>query len=440
MNKFKKNPDDTLSLDEFSEHLRKRNMDLYFPRDEQRLLFEKFDTEHSMRLSVSNIVAQSQQDLAQNPPIASLTIRDSDVKDLILHKIDEQRSTEKLASSPRQTRLQLKRTLRNLDPDSTGYISKDTLRWALSDQYLNLHLTDDEIQTAVDLCPVSPRSGQINYDKFVRILNIRNSDPIGHPIFDAKANNITRLRQRVKQLQALESDPQLLKRREELLKICMVGPGPSGISKYLDPERQVPIPNLDEVDTSHPVQQIVESLSKNASGQTSPVRTAYNTQMHSPSSTMYTTAEFNDDRFMHDYDNFGPSVNHPSRTKVKYPLTIDLADAHAGHTESVPGGRRRGPEHPTNWGLIHHEGPHSLSSTKSSSALLDNRTLSTGDMNRSLSSSMLHSDASRYRSTQSEYFTPLEYQPSMPVTRPGVIGDAMKAALEREVCVKQLRY
>jgi hypothetical protein len=409
-------------------------MDLYFPRDEQRLLFEKFDTEHSMRLSVSNIIAQSQEDLARAPPNAGSIKVDSEVKDLILHKIDEQRVSEKLVSSPRQTRLQLKRTLRNLDPESTGYISKDQLKWALGEKYLNLHLSDDEIQAAADLCPPSPRSGQINYDKFVRVLNIRNSDPIGDPLFDAKANNITRLRQRVKQLQALESDPALLKRRDELLKICMVGPGPQGITKYLDPERVIPIPELDESETSHPVKQIVETLSRNVSGKNSPIRSVSQSRVQSPNSTMYSSAEYNDRRAAFDHDNFRPTVNHPSRTKVKYPLTIELAEAHGGHSEPSPGGRRRGPENATNWGLIHHEGPHSLSGTMSSSALLSHVQTS-GDFSRSLSSSTLYGEPERYRSTQAEYYTPLEYQPSMPVTRPGVIGDAMKCALEREVCI-----
>lgn len=36
-------------------------------------------------------------------------------------------------------------------------------------------------------------------------------------------------------------------------------------------------------------------------------------------------------------------------------------------------------------------------------------------------------------STNEEYFTPLDYQPSKPVSRPGVIGDAMKCALERDL-------
>ncbi|CAE7557116.1 unnamed protein product [Symbiodinium microadriaticum] len=428
-----------LSLDEFSEHLRKRNMDLYFPRDEQRLLFESLDKTHSMRLPVADIIRQSQVDALE--AAEQLDNFQSELKDLIMHKIDDQRGREKLVSSPRQTKHQLVRTLRNLDPQSTGYISREKLEYALSDRYLGLNLSEEEMRAAVDLCPPSGRTGEISYDKFVRLLNIRNSDAITDPFFDAKAAGITRLKARIQQLSDLENDPALKERREELLKICMIGPGPSGISKYLDPERRDPIPQI-PADSSGPVRALVEQ-EQGMSGATSPAISA-NRGFHSGHDDGYrayvdTTGDRYEDYEDYDNDHFRPTVNHPSRTKVKYPMTVDLATAHGEHKESIPGGRRRGPGHTTNWGLIRHDEPHTfgsqtLSGSVSSPALLGSRahTASNLTLGSSASSIRLTDSRSRYTSTHAEHYTPLEYKPSMPVTRPGVIGDAMQAAMDRE--------
>ena len=420
-------------------------MDLYFPRDEQRLLFESLDKSHSMRLPVSTIIQQSLADAPQTAHHIDDHL-EYEAKDLILHKIDEQRGREKLVSSPRQTKRQLVRTLRNLDPHSTGYISKEKLQYALSAQYLGLNLSSDELQAALDLCPPSSRTGEINYDKFVRLLNIRNSDPINDPFFDAKAAGITRLKARINQLTEQEHDETLLKRRNELLKICMIGPGPSGISKYLDPDRKEPVPTIPP-DSSGPVQAHLcreFDLSKPVSPVLSPRKADTVNQRHFATyvDTSVDRRYDDDDVYFRDTDHFRPTVNHPSRTKVKYPMTVELASAHSDHQYSAPVGRRRGPEHVTDWSLVRHEGTPSgvnsqgqLGSSASSPALLGDRALSVTEMTRSFSASSMtgSQDLSRHRSVQADYFTPLEYKPSMPVSRPGVIGDAMRGAMEREV-------
>mmetsp|Transcript_15839 Transcript_15839/g.23841 ORF Transcript_15839/g.23841 Transcript_15839/m.23841 type:complete len:268 (-) Transcript_15839:962-1765(-) len=235
---LKKDVSSDTPLDEFSEHLRKRNMHLYFPRDEQRLLFERFDKDHCNRIHVSEFLEHSQ--LMGDSCRQSDSRFQSETKDLILSKIDDQRSKEKLVQSPRQTKLQLVRTLRNLDPKSTGYVSRDKLKWALGPEYLNLNLSEEEIQAAVDLCPPSERTGKISYDKFVRLLDICNNEPISDPFFDARANQITLFKKRLGNLDAVANDKDLLDRREELLKVCMIGPGESGLTAYLDPFRTAP--------------------------------------------------------------------------------------------------------------------------------------------------------------------------------------------------------
>ena len=440
-----------LTLDELSEHLRMRNMDLYFPRDEQRLLFESLDKTHSMRLPVATIIQHS---LVQAPHPQPAQHRDDhlqyETKDILLHKIDKQRERDKLISSPRQTRRQLVRTLRNLDPHSTGYISKEKLQYALSAQYLGLNLSSDELQAAVDLCPPSSRTGEIQYDKFVRLLNIRNSDPINDPFFDAKAAGITRLKARIHQLTEQEHDEALLTRRKELLKVCMIGPGSCNSSKCFDSDRMVHEDTVTEqTEQAHLEQAHVSQefhISDTMSSVLTPIkkdRASYRNR-----STLVGTCgvgvrhEVDDSDTHSPTGHFRPAVNHPSRAKVKYPMTVELAAAHGDHRERVGGGRRRGPDHVTNWSLVREEGTSSgvnsqgqLGTSSSSPALLGDHALSVTEMTRSFSASSMtgSQDLSRHRSVQADYFTPLEYKPSMPVSRPGVIGDAMRGAMEREV-------
>eukprot|EP00602_Paraphysomonas_sp_CaronLab_P000610 CAMPEP_0185022386 /NCGR_PEP_ID=MMETSP1103-20130426/5101_1 /TAXON_ID=36769 /ORGANISM="Paraphysomonas bandaiensis, Strain Caron Lab Isolate" /LENGTH=663 /DNA_ID=CAMNT_0027554433 /DNA_START=93 /DNA_END=2084 /DNA_ORIENTATION=- len=416
---LKKDATSKLTLDEFSEHLRKRNMDLYFPRDEQRLLFELFDKDHSNRVQISDLLEHSQS--MDDSSIPSGTRWKSETKDLIFSKIDEQRGKEKLVQSPRQTKLQLVRTLRNLDPRSTGYVDKDQLKWALGPGYLNLNLTDEEIQAAVDLCPPSSRTGKISYDKFVRVLDIRNTDPIADPFFDARANQITMLKKRLATLDAVANDKDLLDRRDELLKVCMVGPGESGLAAFLDPMRTAPTTTQSSsLRMGSPEKEALEDMDQ---GRRAPPRLSHRQSSFNIDTTHYEEPEDDEQVDASGRRHFRATMNHPSRSRVKYPMTVDLAQAHSEHRESIPGGRRRGPDAVTDWGIIQHDSSYPPSP--------DTRPATSSMLATSKSLSALETD-SRYRSTQSEYYTPLEYKPSMPVTRPHVIGDAMRCAMERE--------
>ena len=384
-------------------------MDLYFPRDDQRLFFEKLDTTHSSKIQVKNIIQHFQENpsndltLKFSPKVtlpSDLSSEEIEVKDLILSKIDQQRETTKLAESPRQTRLQLVRAMRNLDPDSTGKISLEQLSWALGSNYLNLGLTDNEIQATVKASRANDNNDQINYIKFVRELGIRNTEPICDPFFDRRANQITRLKQRINSLDEFSNDPAILERRDELTKICMVGPGPDGLEKYLDPSRSTtqfrplsPSPLLRNCQS----QPTLSSKSKVISGSStlslldlnfnqsstpgltstesvpgsfglgtdpqlnaSPVRSNYQQQQQQQQyhQLIDTTSQVTSDRSEDKQTKSGffrATVNAPARTFVKYPMTVDVSKAHAEHKESLPGGKRHGPEQPYDEKLLHHD-------------------------------------------------------------------------------------
>jgi hypothetical protein len=497
-------------------------MDLYFPRDDQRLLFEKLDTTHSLKLPITQIIqhyssAAPHVDLSHGSQVQQQDsqrerdqqkqqqdLEETDIKDLILSKIDDQRGSNKLAESPRQTKLQLVRALRNLDPNSTGNISVEQLTWALGPEYLDLGLSNQEVETTLKISKgVDLKNDHINYNRFISNLNIRNTEPICDPFFDRRANQITRLKQRLNGLNEFSSDPAILERRDELMKICMVGPGEDGIKRYLDPSRPTtlfrplsPSPLLRNCASQPSLSSSASAASVSdstiyrnspdstlpppgsSSGASSPIR--YPEGSHSHHAINTSSSQLSDrnnsdsgrpagggqeqeqrtgivDGKVVKTGHFRATSNAPSRTFVKYPMTVDVRRAHAEHKESLPGGKRHGPTQIYDGTLLHHNHTAATADASTSarrerqwqgqepseqqqqqllslSQSLPNLTLSSSASFASAGfSSVSASPSASYLSTNDQYFTPLDYQPSKPVSRPGVISDAMRSALEREV-------
>jgi hypothetical protein len=393
-------------------------MDLYFPRDDQRLLFEKMNPSNSNVADVKAIIAQGKNDESIQSQLSLKTLH-LEFQDLVLSKIEDQRIRDKLVVSPRQTRTQLYRALRNLDPDSTGYLQKDQVKWAIGPKYLNLNLTPEELDAAVEMCPLNA-SGDISYDRFIKHLNIRNSDPVSVPFFDKRADNIAGMNNRLKDLEDQINDPTILARRDDLFRRTAVHSTvntgsltPSHSSFPLspvDPNRQTR--------TSHS-RHHRESLtlshdnSVNASGRA---------PIDKSCSSRDPDADLMDSLGLNQASPFRARLNDSSHTYVRFPMTVDIQQAYSGHVESIPGagGRRKGPPRSLDKTFLHH------------SCHLQQRSLNESEA-FSVTSPNMSPSSDMYKSTSETYFAPLDYQPSKPVTRQGDIGDAMRCALEREV-------
>ena len=116
-----------MTLEEFSKLLHKRNLDIYLPRDDQRLVFELFDKNHAVTIKVGDLLEYVKVDPNQTllpSPSSNLV----EIKANITAKLAQRRNAAKLADSARQMDQQLQRDLRSLDPDSTGYLSKETFK------------------------------------------------------------------------------------------------------------------------------------------------------------------------------------------------------------------------------------------------------------------------------------------------------------------------
>lgn len=153
---MQKQPGDTCSLDEFSSFLQKRHLDANFSMNDQRLMFEKFDKNFSNVISVSDVLNYCGAESTEK----DLTIRDAgEVKTHVIDLLEKRRIASKLSLEATQTQKQLRSAFRNLDPDSTGFITKEKMEWALGTEYLALDLTPEEARAQYRISPMRAKSG-----------------------------------------------------------------------------------------------------------------------------------------------------------------------------------------------------------------------------------------------------------------------------------------
>lgn len=405
---------------------RKRSLDLYFPRDEQRLLFENFDNSHSSSIGVGDVISRYEH--AAPNIVATVRVGEQQRKERnekVISKIYHERDKQKLLVSPRQTTLQIVRSLRNLDPNSTGFISKDELRWGLGQDYLNIPLTAEEIDAVVELCPPDKRNGKISYDKFAKLLDIQNKDPVIEPFFDARANLVTRIKSRIHVLDTAINDEATLARRDYLMKACHGDKSGSikngGGLSTLSLNKTSSCPEL--------------ALSQ------SPVRSR--AHVHYQQQEVPPPPENDYDSVRASSSSSVPASHFLTSMKLRgkggdqHQVSMDLSDnAHSPVSVGLmPGGKRLYNTGKFDETLLQHNmGGTSNQSLGHSQPYDDNGIpLSPGSSSYNNQSSFQPpGDEDRFNTTASSYFAPLLYRPSVPVTRPNVLGDSMKCAMDRE--------
>ena len=215
---------DSITLDEFSSFLQRRHLDANFSMNEQRLMFEKFDKKFNNRINVSDVLSYC----GSEPGKHEFSYRDAgEVKTHVIDVIEKRRIASKLSLEVGETQKQLRSAFRNLDPDSTGFISKEKLEWALGPEYLALNLSPEEAKEAVRniVAEGKKRKGgvkaentadSVNYDAFVHYLGLLNSDPNYHPFYDSRSQQLSYMNRKIAELDAAVNDPERLKRAKEL--------------------------------------------------------------------------------------------------------------------------------------------------------------------------------------------------------------------------------
>lgn len=221
---MKKTEGDTITLNEFSSFLQKRHLDGNFSMNEQRLLFEKFDKGFTNRIKVCDVLNYCGAEAVS----ADDTTRGAfEVKTHVIDLLEKRRMASKLSLEAGETQKQLRSAFRNLDPDSTGFISKEKMEWALGPQYLALDLTPEEAREAVNNIAAEGKKRRggvkavddkesVNYDAFVHYLGLRNVDPNYHPFYDSRSQQLSYMQRKIATLDTSLKDPARLEQLKSL--------------------------------------------------------------------------------------------------------------------------------------------------------------------------------------------------------------------------------
>eukprot|EP01041_Mallomonas_annulata_P008667 gene8667-17883_t len=207
---FQMHPGDQISLDELSKNLSKRNLDYFLSREDQRMIFELYDKNQKGTIPIETFLDGSKFSDIETPHQEEGL---AELKTKIALQLANRRYTTKLIDSARHQDQQLRRDLRNLDPDSTGYMSKDMFKAAFSPKYLDLTITEKEAEEVFrELCVVHDNKECISYDGFAKFLNAVNTDPNHIPFFDAKGAEVSGLKNRIQALESTAAEPSRLQR------------------------------------------------------------------------------------------------------------------------------------------------------------------------------------------------------------------------------------
>lgn len=398
---------------------------MYFPRDEQRLLFEQFDTHHSSSIGVSDVISQ----YSHASPNIITTERISEQKqkernEKIISKIFLEREKQKLLVSPRQTTLQIARSLRNLDPHSTGFISKEELRWGLGKEYLNIALSDEEIDAVVELCPPDKHNGKISYDKFARMLDIRNDDPVVEPFFDARANQVTRMKNRIDTFDKAILDEKMLARREHLMKVCHGdAQDRGGRNGSFDIYGQGGLSTLNKTVSCPELELSQSPVRGKKQHRHEEARPRHDDEGHAPYAHSDNSSHFRT----------GMKLRGKGGNQHQNSMDLTEGEHPSSPVALMPGGKRLFHYAKFDEELLQHNMSSSANSWHDQRSApgtpAHNNYLS---QSMSVSASQAATDDDRFNTTSSSYFAPLLYRPSVPVTRPNVVGDSMRGAVERD--------
>lgn len=407
-----KDKNDMVSLDEFSSFMEQRRLDAKFSVMDQRLLFEKFDPSFSNRLRVGDVI-----DYCNSAREAKheLGYRDSgDLKSHVANLLEKRRMQNKLTPGATETLKQLRSALRNLDPQSTGFITLEKMKWALGSDYLALEMDPAEASRAIEeivavgkarrgVVKPADDNNLVSYDAFVTYLGLCNSDPNYHPFYDARAGQISAQQHKLIQLDEALRSPAVAVRLKELSDKYIQG--------RIGPGAPPPDPLSSRQPSSTPAQQegahfsslpdIPKLHHQLAPGDQPPTSPAVGKETGAPSASRRGVGMSPKDKLL-------SSSNDMSDRTMQMTQSLDASILRHAMMREEAEVRKS----------VHQRGTwDGLEATDRHSAMYADST-------------------ERFQTTTSDYFPPLKYAPSEPVTRDR-LGDSELAFLKRAELTRQ---
>lgn len=211
MSQFGKTPGETFSLEEFSTSFRRRNLDVRFTREDQRLIFELYDPEHEDSLPVDALLAWGESGGSEEGMPAECRLEE--IKSRFSEAVERHRVEKKLPLNQAQAE---KQVINSLSADESGRTALDPrgLRAAVRDR-LGLQLSEDDVGFLLERAKQT-YGERLSVRHLVRFLRPTDMDLDVFTVSDARSSTITLLRRRLKAIREFRDSDSVAGRLADL--------------------------------------------------------------------------------------------------------------------------------------------------------------------------------------------------------------------------------
>ena len=181
---FKKNTSDTITLPEFGEHLRRRNMDSLLPLEDQELIWEQ------LKATARGSVGVGQLSKAVDETIDTTNVYDADVRDIkaMRNFLKEEVTKKREADSQFPSQ------------EPHGLADKDEeMKRAIGQKTFDLDIGAEEMDSVLEGL-FSKKHTKDAHEKYARFLRLTNVNLHAIPFYDLRSDELSRLKRNAQRL------------------------------------------------------------------------------------------------------------------------------------------------------------------------------------------------------------------------------------------------
>ncbi len=192
MRTFKKNTGDTITLPEFSEHLRRRKLDKYLPVEEQELVFEQLKA--SARGSVNAGILSQTVDATIGEDAAPMDEGEAaEIRQFLEESIKEAREKKSREGEEQKERAVV-----------AG--GDDLMRKAISQKSYGMNVGAEEMDNVMDDL-FHKKHTQKSHGKFSRYLRLTNLNLKAIPFYDLRSDQLDNMKKHAVDIEKIASSP-----------------------------------------------------------------------------------------------------------------------------------------------------------------------------------------------------------------------------------------
>jgi len=191
----------TVTLEEFSRGLKRRNLEPLFGREQQRVLFQHIDTNYNNELDIAEFMtfltggggetSRSTSSKLGRPPAnpnkkpAKMHPAVQRVKDMIVDRLVARRRSQKMDDGQKVNSEFLIQTFKQWDEGMSGFLTPDEFSSAMGERHLNLGISQSDMTRVLSELDAD-HNGEISYKEFAKFLQVHDIDPEYNPFFDSR--------------------------------------------------------------------------------------------------------------------------------------------------------------------------------------------------------------------------------------------------------------